>query len=553
MTKRIFKSICAVTLVMVLVSLSMMVMVSYHHFTEIELERLASQTQLGAHGVATQGMDYLEDLHPKGYRITWVDVDGSVRYDSEADVASMENHGNREEIREAFVSGYGESSRSSATVLENQIYAAQRLKDGSVIRVSNTQGTMLAFVLPMLQPILMIVLVIVIVSLLLAYRLSKGIIRPLNDLDLDRPLSNEAYEEISPLLTRIEHQHQEIDHQIQELGRRQEEFKAITENMVEGLILLNEKGMILTMNHSATTIFATDMDCIGKDMFTVNRSLILQELLEKSMKGNHGEKVMPLTDGIYQIGCSPIVSDGKVLGVVILVLDVTAKADGEKMRQEFTANVSHELKTPLHSISGCAELLKNNLVATQDVPKFTQQIYGEAQRMILLVDDIIRLSHLDEGGEDLKREMVDLTSIVEETMESLALQGESAHISLEFQREVAPVMVLGIARLLTGLVYNLCDNAIKYNRPNGKVTVTLEAQQGAVLLGVSDTGIGIAEEHRNRIFQRFYRVDKSRSKEMGGTGLGLSIVKHAASIHNGELAVQSIVGVGTTITVRFKV
>ncbi|MDR1630979.1 MAG: two-component sensor histidine kinase [Oscillospiraceae bacterium] len=402
--------------------------------------------------------------------------------------------------------------------------------------------------LQMIWPVAAMLLCAVLLSFLLARHLSRRIMEPLNRLDLDKPLENDAYEELSPLLTHIEHQHRQIDTQLAELRRKQGEFAAVTGSMGEGLVLLNDRGVILSINSAAAKLLGTTESCVGSDILTVVRSLAMQKLIAKAQNGGRSEKVMELPAGTYQITAGPVISDGAVAGVCILTFDITERALAEQLRREFSANVSHELKTPLHSIMGLAELMDNGLVKQEDVPRFISKIYSEASRLVTLLDDIIRLSRMDEGG-DLPREQVDLFTLVNETAESLAQKAASKKVTLAVQGTSA--VVNGVRRLLWEIVYNLCDNAIKYNVDGGRVDVLVEKQGGETLLRVRDTGIGIPPEAHSRVFERFYCVDKSHSKQTGGTGLGLSIVKHAAQYHGAKITLESEVGKGTSIAVRF--
>ena len=549
MTKRIFRSICLVAIAVFLASVTLFLCVLYDYFGNVQQRGLKTQTELAAQGVETVGAEYFEGLSPKGYRVSWISADGKVLYDSEADSSEMENHLAREEIKEALESGYGESSRYSATLMERTLYSAKRLIDGTVIRLSVAQSTLLTLLLGMMQPIIIIIVIAVVISFWLAHRLSKKITAPLNQLNLDDPLNNEGYDELSPLLRRIDAQQRQIRGQEKELRQKQEEFEAVTENMAEGIILLNTKGVILGINRAASILFGTTRNSIGKYILSINRNLEISELLSGIESGVRKEKIIDLNGGKYQLALNPVRESGNVSGAVLLMLDVTEKEQAEQMRREFTANVSHELKTPLHTIAGCAELLENGMVRPEDTARFYSQICGEAGRMIALVEDIIRLSHLDEGAEDMKRESVDLYDLAAETVKSLSREAESAGVFVSIEGENA--VVVGIPQLLESIVYNLTDNAIKYNRQGGTVKVSVEPLSDGIRLSVADTGIGIPPEHRERIFERFYRVDKSRSKELGGTGLGLSIVKHAARLHHAKIELQSAEGEGTTITVVF--
>ncbi len=549
MTKRIFRSICLVAIAVFAASVTLFLGVLYDYFGNVQQRGLKTQTELAAQGAEAVGAAYFEGLSPKGYRVSWISADGKVLYDSEADFSEMENHLAREEIKEALESGYGESSRYSVTLMERTLYSAKRLSDGTVVRLSVAQSTIPTLLLGMTQPIIIIIVIAVGVSFWLAHRLSKNITAPLNRLNLDDPLNNEGYDELSPLLRRIDAQQRQIREQERELRQKQEEFEAVTENMAEGIILLNTKGVILGINRAASDLFGAAGDAIGKHILSVNRNIELSELLAGVENGARAEKIIDLNGGKYQLAASPVRESGAVSGAVLLMLDVTEKEQAEQMRREFTANVSHELKTPLHTIAGCAELLENGMVRPEDTARFYSQIRGEAGRMIALVEDIIRLSHLDEGAEEMKWERVDLYELASEAVNFLANEAKNAGVLVSVEGESA--VVDGVPQLLESIVYNLTDNAIKYNRPGGRVTVTVKSAPQSVSLTVSDTGIGIPQELWERIFERFYRVDKSRSKELGGTGLGLSIVKHAARLHDAKIELQSAEGEGTTVTVLF--
>lgn len=549
MTKRIFRSICIVSLTVLLAALVLIMGALYDYFSRTQQNQLRTQTQLAARGIAQGGESFLDKLSTDGYRITWIDADGKVLFDTDADAGKMENHLNREEVQLALKDGYGESARYSATLTEQQLYAAQRLDNGTVVRVSCRQQSVLTLVLSMAQPLLVIVVAAILLALVLARSVARHIVQPLNEIDLDNPLANEGYDELSPLLRRINSQQKQLKHQAAALKRRQDEFSAVTGSMSEGLVLLNEDGAVVSINRTAMRLLDTDEYCVGRDILTVNRSLALQQLLQKARQGEHAETLAELHGGQYQLMASPVLSDKKTGGTALLMLDVTEKQQAEQMRREFTANVSHELKTPLHSISGCAELLNNDLVKPEDRAQFTHQIYSEAQRMIRLVDDIIRLSRLDEGEQNTAFEKTDLFAVAQTAVESLQPQAAEAGVSLTLTGETAEIN--GIPQLLSGIVYNLCDNAIKYNRAGGTVEVEVLPKGSAVLLQVRDTGIGIAPDQQSRVFERFYRVDKSHSKAVGGTGLGLSIVKHAAGVHNAKIDLRSKPGEGTCITVKF--
>ncbi|MBQ6810046.1 MAG: PAS domain S-box protein [Firmicutes bacterium] len=548
MTKKIFRSILLVAMLVFFACFGIIMAVMYGYFSDIQQNKLKDQTDLAVHGVTIGGMDYLESLHTEEYRITWIAEDGVVLYDSDADAATMENHADREEVTEAQRVGVGESERYSTTLSTKTFYRAAELMDGSVLRVSVTQYTVLSLLLGMIQPILIVFLFALILSLVLAHNLSKRIVGPMNCLDLDHPLENDAYDELSPLLSRMEQQHREIVFQKEELERKQEEFTLVTDHMDEGLVLLNERGVILSINTAAKNLFGTTRNCIGKDFLTVDRSLPLQNAIKATFNGQHGEVLLERDGRTYQVKTNAILRDGGVRGAVLLSFDVTEENLAEQHRREFSANVSHELKSPLQAIMGSAELMENGLVKEEDRPMFIGRIRSEAERLVILIDDIIRLSQLDEGGE-FPYEDIDLLALTNEIKEELEEKAEKRNITIAVLGDA--VSFRGVRRLISEIIYNLCDNALKYNKEYGTVTMVVRKDEDYAVLTVADTGIGIPEEHLDRIFERFYRVDKSHSRETGGTGLGLSIVKHAAQFHNAIIDVKSSDGKGTTFTVKF--
>ena len=549
MTKRIFRAICLVALAVFLASVTLIMGILYDYFSQVQQDQLRIEAGLAARGVEENGAAYFDGLDTQSYRITWIGADGTVLFDSDSDASIMENHLEREEVKQAMVSGYGHSARYSSTLMERLLYSAQRLEDGSVIRLAITQNSVLTIMLGLIQPVLLVSLVAVILALALASRVSKTVVRPLNELNLDEPLNNEGFDELSPLLRRIDSQQRQLKGQALELKQKKDEFLAVTSNMSEGLVLLNSSGTILSINNAALTILDADKSSVGQDILTVNRSLEMQKLLEEARTGQRSETKLCLTGREYQLDASPIISGGNIGGVALLLFDITERENAEQLRREFTANVSHELKTPLHSISGCAELMKNGMVKPEDTVRFAGQIYSEAQRLINLVEDIIRLSRLDEGAEDMQRERIDLYALSGSVIDSLGNEAKENKITLELCG--GPAFIWGVRQLVSGMIYNLLDNAIKYNKANGSVKLSVSNEGEFSLLNVSDTGIGIPPEHQSRVFERFYRVDKSHSKEVGGTGLGLSIVKHSAMVHNAKIDLQSTPGKGTSITVRF--
>ena len=548
MTKKIFQSILLVAGAVLLASLLIIMGFLYDYFGGVEENQLRDELSLAAAAVEDGGTDYLSQLTADRYRLTWIAADGSVLYDTRTDAESLENHASRAEVSQALTTGTGESTRYSSTLMEKTMYYAQRLADGTVLRISISRATVGMIAVGMIQPLLIVLIVALILSGLLARRLSRRIVDPLNSLDLEHPLDNDAYEELSPLLKRIHHQHVEIQTQLRELHERTDEFTQITGSMREGLVLLDEHGDILSINAAAQALFGADAQCVGRDFLTIERSHEISAAIQAAVADGHSEVRAERAGRVYQFDISRITSDGKFLGTVILAFDITEQEFAERNRREFTANVSHELKTPLQGIIGSAELIENGMVKPDDLPRFVGHIHAEAARLVTLIDDIIRLSQLDEG-DTMPTEPVDLLAVSQEAAENLqdaaAVRGVTVGVTGQ------PAVIPGVRRLIYEIVYNLCDNAIKYNRDGGRVDVTVAADADGSSITVADTGIGIAPEHQGRVFERFYRVDKSHSKASGGTGLGLSIVKHAVQYHHGRIELESTPGTGTTIRVVF--
>lgn len=551
MTKRIFRAACLVALTVFAASTLLVMGVLYEYFSDVQQSQLKMQTNLAAQGVTNEGIAYFSGLQVMNYRITWIDADGTVLYDSVSGNGEIGNHLDREEVQEALTKGYGESRRYSVTLLERSFYSAQRLDDGTVLRLSISQMSVLTLLLGMAQPLCIVFAIAVILSISLAVRISKRIVKPLNEINLDDPLSNDGYDELSPLLVRIDSQQKLLNRQKDKLRQKETELNTIIGSMNEGMVLLNQKGKIVTINPVAGRLLEAGTDCAGEDMLSLCRNVGLQEILSGALRGERGERTIFLQGENYRIAANPIISNNCVGGAALFFFNVTEKEKAEQIRREFTANVSHELKTPLHSISGYAELMKSNMVKEEDRIPFAGKIYDEAQRMVQLVEDIISLSHLDEGAEDMQREKTDLYELAGKAVRSLEPEAEEARVTLELSGSAA--VLTGIPQLLYSIIYNLTENAIKYNRENGKVTVDIRGTDEGIVLSVRDTGIGIAPEHRERIFERFYRVDKSHSKEVGGTGLGLSIVKHAAKIHDAKIELESTLREGTEVRVIFSI
>ena len=544
MTSKIFRSTVFVAVVVLLCSLGVVMGVLYSHFSGVQVQQLKDELSLAVTGTEQYGNAFLENVESDRFRITWIDVDGTVLFDTRVDQTAMENHADREEIREAMEHGSGSAVRNSSTMTEQTFYEAQRLRDGTVLRISANQASAWALMIGLVWPIGLISVLAIGLSALLARRMAKNIVEPLNALDLEQPLANDTYEELSPLLRRINRQHLQIDAQMRKLRRKADEFIQITSHMQEGLVVLDKETNIRSINSAAMQVFRTDEACVGGSFFQINRSNALRQTLNDALDHGHGSIVQKLEGRAYRFDMSSIKSEGNLLGAVILAVDVTEAQNAEQLRREFSANVSHELKTPLQCIIGSAELLESGLAKPEDQPRFLGHIRREASRLVALIEDIIRLSQLDEGVE-LPTETVDLLALAEEVKAILQPSAEEKHVRMAISG--AGFCVVGVRRMLQEMIYNLCDNAIKYNVPGGIVTIRAEKN----CLVVSDTGIGIPAEHKERIFERFYRVDKSHSKASGGTGLGLSIVKHAVAYHKAEIHLESTPGKGTTMTVQF--
>ncbi len=548
MTRKIFLSIMAAAAVVLLCSVLIIMGCLYDYFGGVQERQLEDELALAQTGVECSGKTYLKALEGESYRLTWIAPSGEVLFDSQADESSMENHAQREEVRQALETGEGQSSRYSSTLLEKTIYYAKKLTDGSILRISISRATAGVLVMGMLQPMLVVLAAALILALVLAKRISARIVAPLNRLDLEKPLENDTYEELSPLLTRINQQRRQIDAQLRTLQQKKDEFAQITASMNEGLVLMNEKGTVLSINPAARELFHAEPDCVGQDFLTVERSHEISCAIRRALEEGHAELRVERGGREYQLDISRIESEGTVIGAVLLAFDVTEQAFAERNRREFTANVSHELKTPLQSIMGSAELIENGLVKQEDMPRFVGHIRKEAARLVTLIEDIIRLSQLDEGGE-LPFEPVDLKKLAEEASASLASAAAEKQVTIHVHGDDRQITT--VRRLASEIIYNLCDNAVKYNREGGSVDVTIDGTAHGAVVTVQDTGIGIPPEHQSRVFERFYRVDKSHSRQSGGTGLGLSIVKHAVQYLGGRIELESQPGKGTTMRVHF--
>lgn len=549
MTKKIFKSIMAVCTVVLVLGLAFVMGILYRYFGKQISTELEKEASYVAQGVELSGVEYLEKLNGKNARITLIDQDGSVLYDSQAEASSMENHGDREEVKEAAETGKGEAVRMSETLSEKTIYYALRLTDGSILRVSSTQYSVLALVYQLIVPVLWILLLMIILSGAFAFRLSKKVVEPVNNLDLEHPEENEVYEEVAPLLSRMYKQNREIKNQIDTARRQQEEFSIITENMQEGLVVIDRYTMILSGNSSVWKLFHVSEPKSGESVYVLNRSEEFQSIIDKALDGKHNEAVLKVDGSDIHVIANPVMRENQVEGAVLLLVNVTEKLEREKLRREFSANVSHELKTPLTSISGFAEIIQDGYVKEEDIRAFAGRIYKEAQRLITLVEDVIRISQLDEGEIPYEWTETDLYQTVKNVFGTLseAAKKQDVHLYIEGER----IKLHTVPNILEEVLFNLCDNAIKYNKQGGSVCIRLEENGDNVCISVQDNGVGIPKEDQSRVFERFYRVDKSHSKEIGGTGLGLSIVKHGVSFLGGEVELESTPGQGTEITISF--
>lgn len=548
MNKKIFRSTCIVAIVVLLASMCMIMGVLTSHFeSQIEKE-LKSEAQYISHAIENEGIEYFDALASER-RITLIQSDGKVLYDTDADSSGMENHLDREEIREAIETGTGTSSRYSKTLTQKTVYYAILLDNGDVLRVSTTQYTLGTLLLAMIQPICIIVLIAIVLSAVLASRVAKSILAPINNLDLDNPEDNQTYDEINPLLYKLSQYKIQLQLQLREAEKKQEEFCLITENMSEGFLIIDINTNLLTYNTAALKLLGISEAGSGS-VLRLNRSRDFRMVVDGSLTGERMECTMNQNGRTYQLISNPVYEMENVIGAVIVILDVTERTQREEMRREFSANVSHELKTPLTSISGFAELMRDGNVAEADVKDFSSRIYMEARRLITLVSDIIKLGQLDEGKSLYETESVDLYTLSKDIC--LRLEQEAAKTGVQITVSGESTKINGVRQMLDEMIFNLCDNAIKYNKPNGTVKVVVGKDKNNVELTVQDTGIGIPPESQDRVFERFYRVDKSHSKEVGGTGLGLAIVKHGAAYHNAEIRMSSTENEGTTVKIIFK-
>ena len=549
MTKKIFKSIMFVCALVLTVGLAAVMGILYSNFDGQMRKELSKEAAYLEYGVEQQGVDYLKNIKDKSARITYIDQDGTVLFDNEADVSEMKNHSDRTEFQKAEKYGAGESSRYSDTLSEKTIYYALRLKDGTVLRVSGTQDSVLALVENLIFPLCGLLCLMLILSGIMASAISKRIVKPINELDLESPEENRIYEELSPLLSKIHRQNREIQNQLELAKQQQEEFALITENMQEGLIVIDKYTMILSANSSAWNLFHMDRVCQGESVYCLDREEEFRHAIEQVLSGEHTELVLKLNGSDIQLIANPVIRDKKTEGAVVLLVNVTEKLERESLRREFSANVSHELKTPLTSISGFAEIMQGGLVKNEDIPKFAGRIYKESQRLLQLVEDVIQISQLDEEKTSYVWEPVDVYQVCKNAFESLKEKAKRLNVHLYICGE--RMKMEAVRTLLEEAIYNVCDNAIKYNRNDGSVSVFLVQTAQEIQIVVKDTGVGIPKEDQDRVFERFYRVDKSHSKEIGGTGLGLSIVKHAVGALKGSVILRSEEGNGTEICMKF--
>ena len=549
MKKRIFSYMFRTVLLTLLLGSCAVMLILYNYFGRVQLDQLRTESKMTAEAVEKDGLNYLYKRHLTKTRITWIAADGTVIYDNQGDASKMGNHGDRPEVVQALKEGIGESSRYSETLSRQMLYNARKLPDGTVIRLSEGRDSVLRAAFAALFPMTLVLAVLLLISWFYSSRMSRKIVQPINSFDLDHPLENEEYPELSPFAHRIYEQQKQIQQQKEHLYRSEKSFVSVTDNMKEGLILLNPDGRILTINRPAMALLNTTAGCVGKDILYLERRIEFEKALDLAAKGNHQELILSYSGRSYQMDITPVYNNDSLTGMVLLLFDVTDRIKAEQMRKEFSANVSHELKTPLHTISGCAELLESGEVKPEDTKKFIHTIYTQAHRMIDLVQDILYISHLDEGAQDLKWEKTDLMGAVKKAVDQLT--PTAAQRGIRLYPTGLSSDIDGIPRLVESIVYNLIDNAIKYNHNNGAVYIALKNRNDSVVLTVEDTGIGIPEEDQYRIFERFYRVDKSHSREIGGTGLGLSIVKHACQILHAKIRVDSTLGDGSTFTVTF--
>ncbi len=549
MFKKIFRSSLLTAMIVLLASI-FLIMGILHGIFENQLEdQLQKETAFVATAIENEGISYFDNLSKDGDRVTLIDKDGTVLADSQVDVSKLENHGDREEVKQAETEGRGQSVRYSSTMTEKTVYYAQKLDNGQILRISADQFTIVTILLGISQPIAIVVIAAIVLSLILSMNVAKHIVEPINDLDLDDPMENTVYDELSPLLRKIAHQNSTIEEQLKEARQKQEEFRIITDNMSEGFIVIDNQMKILTYNAAALKLFGAEQKT-PENILALSRSKPFRDAIYKSLDGEHSQAEMTTDERVYSIISNPVYdTEQEVIGAVIVVIDITEISRREQLRREFTSNVSHELKTPLTSISGFAEIMKSGGTDEATVVDFSRSIYDEAQRLISLVSDIIKLSELDDGTIEYEPETVDLYTLSLEIASRLSPQAQEKKIHFTVNGEKAEIT--GVRKILDEIIFNLCDNAVKYNRSGGDVKVSVKNSADTVTVTVSDTGIGIPTVQQDRVFERFYRVDKARSKSIGGTGLGLSIVKHGVMYHNAQISLESKENEGTTVVINF--
>lgn len=547
MHKKIFRSSVLVTLFVLLSSIILIMGILYDYFESQLINELKREAFYISRAIEKDGTDYLNGMNDENERITLISPDGTVIADTVADTESLENHSERDEVKQAMQNGSGISSRYSDTLTEKIVYYAVKMEDGNILRVSARHYTVVIILLGLIQPILVVALIAILLSMWLCHRLSVKLVEPINKLDLEYPENNETYEELTPLLKKIANQRKTIEEQLKNASQKQEEFRLITENMNEGFLVIDSEMCILTHNSAAMKL----LDISGtENVLFVNRSQTFRKMLERVLSGVRDESETEHDGRYYRFIANPVFDEDRVIGAVIVILDVTETVNREKLRREFTSNVSHELKTPLTSISGFAEIMKSGDTPEEMVIDFSNSIYDEAQRLISLVSDIMKISELDEKSVVYEKETVDLYALSSEVAERLRAEADKKNVKINVTGDTAEV--IGVRKILDEMIYNLCDNAVKYNKNNGIVDIIVNSADSRVKLIVRDTGIGIPQSQQNRVFERFYRVDKARSKSVGGTGLGLAIVKHGAMYHNAEIELESHENVGTSVSIIFE-
>ena len=548
MKRRVFWSILGVALTVLLASLVLIVGVLHGYFQDRVVQELAQATAYVAHGVENEGMGYLTEDLPGDDRVTWVAADGTVLFDNWENAAELEDHADREEIRTAMQLGHGSAVRYSQTLAQSTLYYALRLTDGSVLRLATTQYSVWMLVLQALQPVAAVILLALCLALWLAGRLSRQLVAPINAIDPGHLEEQDTYDELAPIVGKIRSQNQQIQQQLEDLRRQREEFDSITEHMSEGLLVIDQETRVLSFNAAALRLLHTGSRAeVGESVLALNREAGFRRCVEEALSGRRWEELLERGDACCRIFANPVEQNGVLAGAVLILVDVTEQERRETLRREFAANVSHELKTPLTSILGTAEILRDGLVQPADISHFAGNIHREAQRLIGLVNDIIEISRLDEGGPTAEWVPVNLRQVAESVAEQLAPAAEKKHVSVTITGDCD--FIRGVPQIVEEVIYNLCDNAIAYNRPGGSVRITLSRSAEGQQVAVSDTGIGISQEMQGRVFERFYRVDKSHSS--GGTGLGLSIVKHGIAYLGGRVELESELGKGSTFTLTF--